>query len=65
MDKEGEAVRQKQARGTLGLQQKLQIICRAASQTIYKARPKSSEGGGAKIHISIYTHMCMCVCVCV
>lgn len=58
----GEGQKQKQARGTLGLQQKLQIICRAASQTIYKARPKSGEGEGQ--YISIYTHMCMCVCVC-
>lgn len=58
----GEGQKQKQARGTLGLQQKLQIICRAASQTIYKARPKSCEGEGQ--YISIYTHMCMCVCVC-
>lgn len=58
-------MRQKQARGTLGLQQKLQIICRAASQTIYKARPKSSEGGEGARYIYLYIHICVCACVCV
>lgn len=65
MDKEGEAVGQKQARGTLGLQQKLQIICRAASQTIYKARPKSIEGREGPRYIYLYIHICVCACVCV